>query len=42
MVESHCQMKAIGGYFELANREEKSSIPVDGVLLNTARNALWV
>lgn len=40
MVESHCQMKAIGGYFELANREEKSSIPVDGVLLNTARNAL--
>lgn len=33
-------MKAIGGYFELADREEKNSIPVNGVLLNTARNAL--
>lgn len=40
MVENYCQMKAIGGYFELADREEKNSIPVNGVLLNTARNAL--
>ena len=40
MVECDCKMKAIGGYFELANREEKNSIPVNGVLLNTARNAL--
>lgn len=33
-------MKAIGGYFELADREPESGYPVDGVRLNTSRNAL--
>lgn len=33
-------MKAIGGYFELADREEGGRYPVDGVRLNTSRNAL--
>lgn len=33
-------MKAIGGYFELADREAESGYPVDGVRLNTSRNAL--
>ncbi|MBQ0047168.1 MAG: hypothetical protein KBT33_06595 [Prevotellaceae bacterium] len=33
-------MKAIGGYFELADREAEGSYPVDGVRLNTSRNAL--
>ena len=33
-------MKAIGGYFELADREAESIYPVDGVRLNTSRNAL--
>lgn len=33
-------MKAIGGYFELADRESKGNYPVDGVRLNTSRNAL--
>lgn len=32
--------KAIGGYFELADREEEGNYPVDGVRLNTSRNAL--
>lgn len=32
--------KAIGGYFELAEREAKGNYPVDGVRLNTSRNAL--
>lgn len=32
--------KAIGGYFELADREAKGNYPVDGVRLNTSRNAL--
>lgn len=32
--------KAIGGYFELANREAEGNYPVDGVRLNTSRNAL--
>lgn len=40
MVEGDCKMKAIGGYFELAEREAEFSIPVKGTLLNTARNAL--
>lgn len=33
-------MRAIGGYFELADRESESNYPVDGVRLNTSRNAL--
>jgi len=33
-------MKAIGGYFELADREQVHSLPIDGVALNTCRNAL--
>lgn len=33
-------MKAIGGYFELADREAEGNYPVDGVRLNTSRNAL--
>lgn len=33
-------MKAIGGYFELADREEGGRYPVDGVRLNASRNAL--
>lgn len=33
-------MKAIGGYFELADMEAESNYPVDGVRLNTSRNAL--
>ena len=33
-------MKAIGGYFELADREAGGRYPVDGVRLNTSRNAL--
>ena len=32
--------KAIGGYFELAEREVEGNYPVDGVRLNTSRNAL--
>lgn len=32
--------KAIGGYFELADREVEGKYPVDGVRLNTSRNAL--
>lgn len=33
-------MKAIGGYFELADREQECSLPIDGIALNTCRNAL--
>lgn len=33
-------IKAIGGYFELAEREAEGNYPVDGVRLNTSRNAL--
>ncbi len=33
-------MKAIGGYFELADREVEGNYPVVGVRLNTSRNAL--
>lgn len=41
MAESFDKMsKAIGGYFELANREAEGNYPVDGVRLNTSRNAL--
>lgn len=32
--------KEIGGYFELADREAEGNYPVDGVRLNTSRNAL--
>jgi len=36
-------MKPIGGYFELADREQGEFIHKDGVLLNTGRNALeWI
>lgn len=40
MAESSNEMKAIGGYFELADRESEGNYPVDGVRLNTSRNAL--
>lgn len=41
MVESCGQIKAIGGYFELADADcECGEMPVDGVALNTCRNAL--
>lgn len=40
MAESCDKMKAIGGYFELADRETEGNYPVDGVRLNTSRNAL--
>lgn len=41
MVESRDQIKAIGGYFELADKDcECGRMPVDGIALNTCRNAL--
>lgn len=41
MVESNNQIKAIGGYFELADKDrECGRMPVDGIALNTCRNAL--
>ena len=41
MVESGNQIKAIGGYFELAEMDyEYGNLPVDGIALNTCRNAL--
>lgn len=41
MVESSNQIKAIGGYFELADKDcECGQMPVDGIALNTCRNAL--
>lgn len=41
MVESGNQIKAIGGYFELADMDyEYGNLPVDGIALNTCRNAL--
>lgn len=41
MVESCDQIKAIGGYFELADTDyEYGNLPVDGIALNTCRNAL--
>ena len=41
MVESCDQIKAIGGYFELADTDhECGNLPVDGIALNTCRNAL--
>lgn len=41
MVEGCDQIKAIGGYFELADKDcEYASMPVKGVALNTCRNAL--
>ena len=41
MVEGCDQIKAIGGYFELADKDcEYASMPVDGIALNTCRNAL--
>ena len=41
MVESGNQVKAIGGYFELADKDyECGRMPVEGVALNTCRNAL--
>jgi len=41
MVEGCDQIKAIGGYFELADADyESGSLPVDGIALNTCRNAL--
>lgn len=41
MVESRDQIKAIGGYFEIADKDlEGGRMPVDGIALNTCRNAL--
>lgn len=41
MVESRDQIKAIGGYFELADVDcENGRLPVEGFYLNTCRNAL--
>lgn len=41
MAESNNQVRAIGGYFELADRDcESGRMPVDGIALNTCRNAL--
>ena len=41
MVESSNQIKAIGGYFELADKDcECGQMPVDGIALNTCRNAM--
>lgn len=41
MVESCDQIKAIGGYFELADKDcEFGRMPIDGIALNTCRNAL--
>lgn len=41
MVESSDQIKAIGGYFELADKDYVCGrMPVDGVAFNTCRNAL--
>lgn len=41
MVESCDKVKAIGGYFELADADlEWGSLPIDGIALNTCRNAL--
>lgn len=41
MVESSDQIKAIGGYFGLADCEDECELPIEnGILLNTGRNAL--
>ena len=41
MVESNNPIKAIGGYFELADKDRKCGrMPIDGIALNTCRNAL--
>lgn len=41
MVKSCDQIKAIGGYFELADADyECGKMPVEGIALNTCRNAL--
>lgn len=41
MVESSNKIKAIGGYFELADVDcENGRMPVEGIALNTCRNAL--
>lgn len=41
MAESNNQVKAIGGYFELADKDcECGNLPVDGTALNTCRNAI--
>ena len=41
MVESSNAIKAIGGYFELADTDNKcGKLPVEGIALNTCRNAL--
>ena len=41
MVESNNQINAIGGYFEIADKDcECGRMPIDGIALNTCRNAL--
>lgn len=40
MVEGVGKMTGIGGYFELADRDEQHEFPIKGALLNTGRNAL--
>ena len=40
-MESYSKIKPIGGYFELADREDGKGYPhKDGILLNTGRNAM--
>lgn len=41
MVENCNQIKAIGGYFELADLDcQYGQLPIDGIALNTCRNAI--
>lgn len=40
MAESSSEVKAIGGYFELADNDGTFDFPIKGVMLNTSRNAL--
>ena len=41
MVEGYDSIKAIGGYFELADKDcENGRMPIEGIALNTCRNAL--
>lgn len=39
-MSSFSPLSPIGGYFELADREQECKIPIKGVALNTCRNAL--
>lgn len=39
-MSSFSPLSPIGGYFELAAREQECKMPIKGVALNTCRNAL--